>query len=89
MEILLSKRVVRELAKIYKTDKKLYIKIKKQLGTFQKDPQHPSLRLHKLSGKMNGDYSISITMSIRMVYTQTAGKAYFIYIGTHEEVYRT
>lgn len=78
----------KDLKKIKLKDKKLFTKIGEKLALFEENPQHPSLRVHKLTGRMNNMWSISITMSIRMVYILTEDKfAVFIYIGTHEEVY--
>lgn len=88
MDIKLSPLVDRELAKIKQKNKKLSDKISKQLSLFTTNPKHPSLRLHKLSGNADNVWSISITMSIRMLYRLIEdGTAYFFDIGTHEEVY--
>lgn len=88
MQVRLSNDVIKELRKISKKDKKLKTGIEKQLALFAQNPQHPSLRLHKLSGELQNLWSISITRSIRMVYIQNEDEAHFIDIGTHEEVYR-
>ena len=89
MYIKLSPLVDKELAKIKRKDKKLSDKISKQLSLFTTNPKHPSLRLHKLSGSADDVWSISITMSIRMLYKLLEDDtAYFFDIGTHEEVYR-
>lgn len=78
-----------ELKKIYSKDRKLAIRIEKQIVLFEENPKHPSLRTHKLIGTMSNMWSISITMSIRMVYLLIAeDTALFIKIGTHDEVYR-
>ena len=88
MQIKLSPEVVRDLKKIKQKNPKLSNRIQKQLNLFSIDPKHPSLRTHKLSAKMSNLWSISITMSIRMVYRLLGeDKAYFIRIGTHDEVY--
>lgn len=74
---------------IHKKDKKLYEKIQRQILLFESNPKHPSLRLHKLSGTLDNMWSLSITMSIRMVYRLISKEtAYFVDIGTHDEVYR-
>jgi addiction module RelE/StbE family toxin len=81
--------VVKELAKIKQNDKKLSERIHKQLLLFSSNPKHPSLRVHKLTGSMNNIWSISVSMSIRMVYKLIDKETtYFIDIGTHEEVYK-
>ena len=74
---------------IYKKDKKLVEKIQKQILLFESNPKHPSLRLHKLSGNLGNMWSLAITLSMRMVYILVSKEtAYFVDIGTHEEVYR-
>lgn len=88
--------------KIVRTDeyfKKLKKFIKKHPDTLDKyiktmeilevDPLHPSLRLHKLKGKLNTYYSISITMQYRVVidFIIRNNEIIPIDIGTHDEVY--
>lgn len=81
--------VQKELIKIHKSDGKLSTRIEKQIALFKENPNHPSLRTHKLSGSMKNMWSISITSSIRMVYfLLDDGNALFVKIGTHDEVYR-
>jgi len=81
--------VQKTITQIYKKDKKLAGKIQRQIRLFESNPKHPSLRLHKLSGTLDNMWSLSITMSIRMVYCLTSKEtAYFVDIGTHDEVYR-
>jgi addiction module RelE/StbE family toxin len=89
MHIKLSPLVVKELTKIKQKDKKLAERIRKQLLLFSINPKHPSLRIHKLTGSMNNMWSISVSLSIRMVYKLLdKDSAYFVDIGTHEEVYK-
>ena len=72
-----------------KKDKKLANRVEKQLSLFQNNPKHPSLRLHKLTGNFENRWSISITINVRMVYLKLEENvAYFIAIGTHDQVYR-
>lgn len=89
MHIEFSPFVIKELKKLKQRDKKLTEKIEKQLLLFQSNPKHPSLRVHKLTGKRENAWSISITMSFRMIYKLLDENiAYFSDIGTHDEVYR-
>ena len=88
MKAKFSPLVQKEITIIWKRDRKLAEKIEKQITLFEENPNHPSLRLHKLSGSIDNMWSISITMSIRMVYIIEANYALFIKIGTHSEVYR-
>ncbi|HUQ85359.1 MAG TPA: type II toxin-antitoxin system mRNA interferase toxin, RelE/StbE family [Candidatus Limnocylindrales bacterium] len=88
MNFKLSPLVVKELSRIKKTDQKLEKKIIKQLQLLKTNPRHPSLRLHKLTGNLTNMWSISITMNIRMIYhLLDDSTAYFVDIGTHDEVY--
>lgn len=89
MKAKFSPLVQNEIRKIRKKEKNLAGRIEKQIALFEESPKHPSLRTHKLSGALNNMWSISITVSIRMVYILIdEGNALFIKIGTHNEVYR-
>lgn len=88
MTIRFSDKVIKKLEKIERKDKKLTLRIEKQIALFAKNPKHPSLRLHKLTGELQNLRSISITKSVRMVYLQKQDEAHFTDIGTHDEVYK-
>ncbi len=89
MNIRLSPDLLTSLQRIKRKDHKLLLQIQKQLKLFQTNPKHHSLRLHKLSGKLQNQWSISINRSMRMVYIALSkDEAYFVAIGTHDEVYR-
>jgi len=61
----------------------------KVLAIMEVDPHHPSLRLHKLKGKLQAYSSVSITMEYRMVidFVIVDKKIIPIDIGTHDDVY--
>lgn len=89
MKIRFSPDFIKLLKKIKKTDKTLVAQVNKQLKLFQLQPQHPSLRTHKLTGKMKNRWSISLSKSLRTIYLLLeSDEAYFIAIGTHDKVYR-
>lgn len=89
MKTKISPLVQKEIINIQRKDKKLANRIEKQILLFEENPKHPSLRIHKLSGNRENMWSISITMSIRMVYILIEDdQAIFIKIGTHEQVYK-
>lgn len=51
---------------------------------FRENPLHPSLRLHKLSGKLDGLWSISINKQYRIIFEpQENGDILFISVGLH------
>jgi len=57
--------------------------IKQEL--FQKNPLHPSLRLHMLTGKLSEYWSISITKNYRIIFQRMEnGDILFMSIGSHD-----
>ncbi len=89
MRIRFDHKLLKDLRNIKKKDSKLYEQIDKKLNLFGVNPKHQSLRIHKLSGKLNNLWSLSINKSIRMAYLLLdEEEAYFVDIGTHDQVYR-
>lgn len=88
MDFSFSSEVLSELRKIKKKQPQLFKKIQKQLKLFQENAKHPSLRKHKLKGKLANTYSISIEGNIRMIYAVKDAEALFFKIGNHDDVYR-
>ena len=79
-----------------KRAKKFFSKHAEMLSQYEKvltllciNPQHPSLRLHKLSGKFKGLSSVSINLSYRLMIHFIIKKDLIvpIDIGSHDEVY--
>ena len=89
MEFRVSDELNHEIKKIKKRDKKLYVKIEKQLFLFKQNNKHPSLRLHKLTGDQTGIWSMSIDKNMRMLFIVIDDEAHFFDLGTHDEVYRS
>ena len=51
---------------------------------FRDNPLHSSLRLHQLSGKLQGSWSISVNMKVRILFVrQENGDIVFYSIGRH------
>ena len=77
-------------SKFIKKHPELKDKYIKTLSLLQLNPQHPSLRIHKLSGKLSNVHSISITLSYRITIHFIIKKDTIIPIdiGTHDEVYK-
>jgi len=88
MEIQFTKELLRRLRSIKTRQPRLYKKIAKQLKLFSQDPKHPSLRVHKLKGRLEDTWSISIDESTRMLYSLFDNTALFFQIGTHDQVYK-
>lgn len=68
-------------------------KIEEKLRLLATDPYHPSLRTHKLKGKLSGVWACSVEYDCRIVFsfeqnTQTKEEEIFLIdIGNHDEVY--
>ena len=62
----------------------------KTLQLLEHNPFHPSLRLHPLTGNLNGLHSISINLSYRITIDLLIDDEtiIFINIGSHDEIYR-
>lgn len=55
---------------------------------FNNETNHPSLKLHKLSGKLKEHWSFSIEYNLRIIFRYTRdGNILFVDIGTHDQVY--
>lgn len=59
-----------------------------KLKLFMENPFEPSLKTHKLSGKLNEYWSFSIEYDLRVIfYFSGKDDAVFIDTGSHKEVY--
>lgn len=87
MEIVFAPELEKELKRIKSKNRELFSKIQNKLTLFEKNISYPSLRHHKLTKRKEEVWSISIDMSVRMLYVRENSNIYFFDIGTHEEVY--
>lgn len=83
--LVLSVRFQKELAKITTSDAGIKKRIAKVFRLLNTDIDHPSLRLHKLSGLDN--WSVSVTRSIRIIFHIEKDSILLLSVGKHEEVY--
>ncbi len=87
-KIIFSKSFVRALNKLLSGNPDLENQIKNKLEIFRNNPFDPTLRTHKLKGKLSDYRSFSITGDLRIVFEFTEeGYALLSDIGTHDEVY--
>ncbi len=79
----------RRAAKFLKRHADAEAQYTKALELLELNPHHPSLRLHGLSGKLDGLQSISINLKYRiiieMIITET--EIVLINVGDHDAVY--
>lgn len=71
-----------------KLSPKLQKRTKDAIRLWATDPNNESLRLHRLSGKLNRFYSIDITGDVRALYEIIDGEVYlYQMVGTHSQLY--
>lgn len=79
----------RRAARFLKRHPQLREQYRKTLLLLQANPQHPSLRLHALAGKLNGLHSVSINLSYRITLELLIREREIVPIdvGDHDAVY--
>ena len=88
-EIIFTNQYEKRALKFFKKHPELKNRYIKILKVLQVQPFHPSLRLHKLQGKKKQFYSISISMSYRILldFIIEDKRIILIDIDTHSSVY--
>lgn len=88
MEVSFSSAFKRAFKKRIKGNTDLEEKFWQKLEEFTVDPYDPSLKMHKLSGKLKEFLSFSVDYDERVLFYFTEDeKAVFVDIGSHDEVY--
>lgn len=87
MNIFLSSSFSRSYKKVLRKNPRLERKIKKRISLFREYPEHPSLKLYKLTGSLHETWSFSIEDDVRILFTYANDGVIFVDIGKHEEVY--
>ena len=79
----------KKAAKFIKKHPELKNQYSKTLQLMEINPNHPSLRLHQLKGKLSDLHTISINISYRITieFITQEDTIILISIGTHDEVY--
>jgi mRNA-degrading endonuclease YafQ of YafQ-DinJ toxin-antitoxin module len=79
----------KKLKKFIKKHPDVLDRYAKTIELLEIDPYHPSLRLHKLRGKLQEYHSVSIIMQYRVVidFVIKENEIMPIDIGVHDEVY--
>lgn len=80
----------RRAAKFFKRHPTVLTQYEKAMSLLELDPLHPSLRLHKLEGRLSELHSISINLSYRVVihFLIAGDEIVLVDIGDHDKVYR-
>ena len=88
-KILYTDSYIKRATKFVRRHPELLSQYEKTLKLLEMNPAHPSLRLHKLSGRLEGLYSASINLSYRISLEFIIEEETIIPVdvGTHDEVY--
>ena len=88
-EISYTESYIKRAKKFIKKHPDLLSQYEKTLKLLEINPNHPSLRLHKLYGKLSELYSVSINISYRICIDFLIEDDIIIPIdvGSHDEVY--
>jgi mRNA-degrading endonuclease YafQ of YafQ-DinJ toxin-antitoxin module len=80
----------RQARKFLKQHPDLRSRLGEVLAQLQDDPFHPTLKLHALTGKLDGLQAIRINFSYRVVLTvqMQAQSILLLDIGSHDAVYK-
>lgn len=73
--------------KRFSTKQNIHKKFNERVRKFAENPGDLILRDHSLGGKLRGYRAFSIAGDIRVVYYIFGDTAYFVNIGTHNQVY--
>lgn len=87
--IVYTKSYNKRASKFIKKHPELLGQYEKTLKLLELNPQHPSLRLHELKGKLKGIHSVSINISYRITLELIISEKDIILIdvGPHDHVY--
>ena len=80
---------LKKAKKFLKKHPEILTQYQKTLELLEVNPQHPSLRLHGLQGRLNGLSSVSINMSYRIALEMVIrdDDIILIDVGNHDRVY--
>jgi mRNA-degrading endonuclease YafQ of YafQ-DinJ toxin-antitoxin module len=80
---------IRRARKFLRKHPEIHKQYGKALQLLELNPYHPSLRLHKLQGRLDGLSSVSINISYRIVIEMIidGDEILLVNIGKHDRVY--
>lgn len=89
VEIIYTESYTKRAFKFIKKHPDILSQYEKTLKLLEINPHHPSLRLHKLQGKLSELYSVSINISYRISidFIIENDQIILIDIGSHDELY--
>lgn len=87
--LVFTEQYMRRAGKFLKRHPELKLQYLKTLQLLESNPFHPSLRLHSLTGKLEGLHSVSINVSYRITMELLVIESEIIpvNVGDHDAVY--
>ncbi len=81
---------IRRTKRFFNKHPELISQYEKTLKILEINPQHPSLRLHRLKGKLNNLHSVSINISYRVTleFYFIEREIILVNVGPHHETYQ-
>jgi len=88
-KLLITQSYSKKLLKFMKRHKDILPRYIKTIEILEQNPYHPSLRIHKLKGRLGEYHSISINMEYRVIidFIIQDDEIIPVDIGSHDEVY--
>jgi len=89
-KIIYTKSYIRRAGRFIKKYPQLMGQYEKTLKLLELNPFHPSLKLHRLSGRLNELFAVSINISFRMTLELLISEKEIIpvNIGIHDDIYK-
>ena len=74
--------------KLKKQPKKIQEEFKKRIKIFMLGTNHPLLKIHKLSGKLQNLWSFNLSADVRIIFDKSQKDTVILVdIGTHSDLY--
>jgi toxin HigB-1 len=88
-EILYTEGYIRKASRFIKQHPAMQTQYLKTLKLLEINPSHPSLRLHRLKGRLKDLHAVSINIAFRIIlyFRFEKGQIVPVDIGSHDEVY--
>ncbi len=87
--IVFTESYIKRAKKFFKKHPEVLPQYEKTLKLLELNPTHPSLRLHKLKGRLSELFSVSINITYRItiIFLIEENRIVPVDIGRHDEVY--
>lgn len=87
MKILTAPGFRKKYKKLVRKNPQLSLILDKKFALFFQNKNHPSLKIHKITGKEIKQWSISIKRNLRVLFQYIPEGILITDIGSHDEVY--